>query len=56
MSRRKKNLILTQPPPKPGSKQIRVRLDGRTIVHLKSMKAFPFWKSRYPKAEVIDEG
>jgi hypothetical protein len=31
-----------------------VRLDGRTIVHLKSMTAFPFWKGRYPNAEVIE--
>ena len=54
MSSRKKTLILTAPEPKAGTKFVKVRLDGRTIVHLKSMKAFPFWKSRYPKAEVID--
>jgi hypothetical protein len=54
MSSRKKTLILSQPPLKPGVKQIKVRLDPRTTVLLKSMKAFPFWKQRYPKAEVIE--
>lgn len=47
-------MVLTQPPRKEGAQQIKVRLDGRTTVLLKSMKAFPFWKQRYPKAEVID--
>ena len=54
MSSRKKTLILTAPEPKAGTKFVKVRLDGRTIVHLKSMKAFPFWKGRYPNAEVIE--
>jgi hypothetical protein len=53
-SRKKQPLILTAPEPKAGTKFVKVRLDGRTVVHLKSMKAFPFWKQRYPKAEVID--
>lgn len=48
---RKKTLILTQPVP--DGKTIKVRLDGRTIVHLKSMKTFEFWRKKYPKAEVI---
>ena len=48
---RKKTLILTQPVP--DGKTIKVRLDGRTIVHLKSMKTFEFWRQKYPKAEVI---
>ncbi len=48
---RKKTIILTQPVP--DGKTIKVRLDGRTIVHLKSMKTFEFWRKRYPKAEVI---
>lgn len=33
---------------------IRVRLDHRTIVLLKSMKSFASWKVRYPAAEVIE--
>ncbi|MBK8340437.1 MAG: hypothetical protein IPK99_10810 [Flavobacteriales bacterium] len=45
---------MTQPPLKEGTKQIKVRLDARTTVHLKSMKAFAFWKERYPLAEVIE--
>ena len=54
MSSRKKTLILTAPEPKAGTKFVKVRLDGRTIVHLKSMKAFEFWKTKYPNAEVIE--
>lgn len=50
MGRRK--LILTQVVQE-GVKLIKVRLDARTIVHLKSMKAFPFWQGRYPQAKVI---
>ncbi len=52
MSRRKKQLILTQPV-KEGLKAIRVQLDHRTIITLASMKMFAFWKERYPKAKVI---
>lgn len=33
---------------------IRVRLNHRTIVLLKSMKSFESWKLRYPDAEVIE--
>ena len=47
-------MILSQPPLKEGTKHIKVRLDARTTVHLKSMKAFAFWKERYPHATVID--
>lgn len=49
---RRKKLILTQPV-KDGIKQIKVRLDARTVITLASMKALEFWKQRYPKAEVI---
>ncbi|MBK6540984.1 MAG: hypothetical protein IPG10_06825 [Flavobacteriales bacterium] len=54
MSSRKKTLILSQPPLKEGTKHIKVRLDARTTVLLKSMKAFAFWKERYPQAAVIE--
>lgn len=33
---------------------IRVRLDRRTIVLIKSMDKFPYWKERYPDACVVD--
>lgn len=33
---------------------IRVRLNHRTIVLLKSMRSFESWKARYPDAEVIE--
>lgn len=33
---------------------IRVRLDHRTIVLIKSMKNFAYWKEKYPAAEVIE--
>ncbi|MBL7951670.1 MAG: hypothetical protein JNM62_08115 [Flavobacteriales bacterium] len=33
---------------------IKVRLDHRTIVLIKSMKKFAYWKEKYPDAEVIE--
>lgn len=33
---------------------IRVRLNHRTVVLLKSMKSFESWKTRYPEAQVIE--
>ena len=47
-----KKLILTQTL-LPGVKYIKVRLNARTIVMLKSMKNFAYWKERYPDAEII---
>ena len=32
---------------------IKVRLDKRTIITLKDLKALEFWKERYPKLQVI---
>lgn len=49
----RRNLILSRPA-SADDKCIRVRLDGRTIVLLKSMKSFAYWKERYPLAEVLD--
>ena len=51
--RNRKKLILTQPVV-PGVKYIKVRLNARTIVMLKSMKNFAYWKERYPTAEVME--
>jgi hypothetical protein len=52
MPRKKKQLILVQPV-KEGIKQIKVRLDARTIITVASQKALEFWRQRYPKLEVI---
>ncbi|MGV3636309.1 MAG: hypothetical protein ACO1NQ_01555 [Flavobacteriales bacterium] len=49
---RKKALVLSQPV-KAGLKAIKVRLDARTIITVASNKALDFWRSRYPKLEVI---
>ena len=53
MSRRKKALILTRPV-KEGIKEIKVRLDARTIITVSSQKALAAWKLRYPKLQVIN--
>jgi hypothetical protein len=34
--------------------KIRVRLDHKTIITIKDMAKFSFWKERYPKAVVLD--
>ncbi len=52
MPRKKKDLILTRPI-KEGVKEIKVRLDARTVITLANKKALEFWKKRYPKAEII---
>ena len=52
MPRKKKDLILTRPV-KEGIKEIKVRLDARTVITLASKKALEFWRQRYPKLEVI---
>ena len=35
------------------SKPITIRLDERTVITLKNMDSFPFWKEKYPNARVI---
>jgi hypothetical protein len=52
MPRKKKALVLTQPI-KEGVKEFKVRLDARTMITLTSKKALEFWKTRYPKLEVL---
>jgi hypothetical protein len=52
MPRKKKVLVLSQPI-KQGLKAIKVKLDHRTVITLKNMKALEFWKQRYPNAMVI---
>lgn len=34
-------------------KQIRVRLDKRTIITLKDLSKLEFWKEKYPNLQVI---
>ena len=53
MSAYKKEKILFRPA-QADEKCIRVRLDDRTIVLIKSMKNFDFWKARYPGARLMD--
>jgi hypothetical protein len=52
MPRAKKPLILTQPV-NSGLKGIKVKLDHRTVITLKSLSALDSWKKRYPQAHVI---
>jgi hypothetical protein len=52
MPRKKKPIVLTRPV-KEGIKEIKVRLDARTIITLASNKALEFWRQRYPKLEII---
>lgn len=35
-------------------RKIKVRLDHKTIITIKDMAKFSFWKERYPKAVVLD--
>ncbi|MBK8500528.1 MAG: hypothetical protein IPL52_17330 [Flavobacteriales bacterium] len=50
---RKKPAIILERPIKPGVKEIKVRLDSRTIITVSSNKALEAWRKRYPKLEVI---
>jgi hypothetical protein len=34
--------------------EIKIQLDHKTIITLKDMKKFDFWKEKYPKAMVIN--
>ncbi|MBL7944736.1 MAG: hypothetical protein JNN32_01650 [Flavobacteriales bacterium] len=50
---RKKPAIILERPIKAGVKEIKVRLDSRTVITVSSQKALAAWKQRYPKLEVI---
>ncbi len=52
MPRAKKPLILSQPL-STGAKGIKVQLDRRTVITLKSLSALDSWKKRYPQAQVL---
>ena len=49
---RRKKLILSEPL-RDRLHTIKVRLDARTVITLGNIKAFDFWKQRYPQAHVI---
>lgn len=36
-------------------KKIKVKLDHKTIVWLRSMKSYLQWKKRYPQAQIIKD-
>lgn len=50
---RKKRAPILERPIKPGVKEIKVRLDHRTVITVSSRKALEMWRQRYPKLEVI---
>lgn len=52
MPRKRRQLILTRPV-KEGLKEIKVRLDARTVITVGNKKALDMWKERYPKAVII---
>jgi hypothetical protein len=52
MPRKKPQLILERPI-KAGVKEIKVRLDARTVITVSTKKALEAWRLRYPKLEVI---
>lgn len=51
MPRKKKVLILQQPAGV--AKPIKVRLDARTIITLRSASAIAFWRTRYPNLTIL---
>lgn len=52
MARRRRKLIFERPI-KEGVKEIKVRLDARTIITVTTKRAIEMWRERYPKLEVI---
>ena len=53
MSYSKKDVVNNRPATA-DSECIRVRLNSKTVVLLKSMASFASWKERYPDAQVIE--
>lgn len=50
---RKKPAIILERPIKKGLKEIKLRLDARTVITVGSQKALENWRKRYPKLEVL---
>lgn len=53
MSAARKAPILPRPA-HADEERIRVRLDRRTIVFVRDMERYAYWKQRYPDAQVLD--
>lgn len=51
---RKKPALILERPIKQGVKEIKVRLDARTVITVSSQKALASWKLRYPNLKVLD--
>ena len=50
---RKKPALILERPIKVGVKEIKLRLDARTVITVSSKKALEGWRKRYPNLEVI---
>lgn len=50
---RKKPALIFERPIKVGVKEIKVRLDARTVITVSSKKALEGWRERYPNLEVL---
>jgi len=50
---RKKPALILQRPIKVGVKEIKVKLDARTVITVSSKKALEMWRLRYPELEII---
>ena len=50
---RKKPVLVWERPVKVGVKEIKVRLDARTVITVSSKKALEGWRKRYPNLEVL---
>lgn len=48
MSKKKKKTKELQP-------NIKVRLDGRTVITVRDPSKLEFWREKYPKLEILDE-
>jgi hypothetical protein len=45
--------ILKQKPSTPGEWKVRLRIDHRTVITIKSKEALRMWKEKYPNAEEV---
>ncbi|HMC96411.1 MAG TPA: hypothetical protein VKG92_02060 [Flavobacteriales bacterium] len=50
---RKKPALILERPIKVGVKEIKLRLDARTVITVSSKKALEGWRKRYPNLEVL---
>ena len=50
---RKKPALIFERPIKVGVKEIKLRLDSRTVITVSSNKALEGWRKRYPNLEVL---